>query len=125
MMSGQHQDELYSGDSSYKFVDDLIKNRDKTLRIVSPYISNHYTRMLLGMKRRKDIRVITSNVSLEYRNSLLKEFLGLGRFKRYMHLIVIFTIASVVAFLINVLSIGLLAVLFDFLTILLFYRAYK
>ncbi|MDE1868484.1 MAG: hypothetical protein KGH60_00760 [Candidatus Micrarchaeota archaeon] len=124
-MSDQRQDELYSGDSSYKFVDELIKNKDKTLRIVSPYISNHYTRMLLNMKRRKDIRIITSNISLEYRNSLLKEFLGLGRFKRYMHLIAIFTVAAVFAFWIRFLGIGLLATLFDIITIALFYMAYR
>ena len=124
-MSDQLQDKLYSGDSSYKFVDELIKNRDKSLRIVSPYISNHYTRMLLDMKRRKDIKVITSNVSLEYRNSLLKEFLGLGRFKRYMHLIVIFTLAAASAFWIRLFPIGIIAALFDMVTIALFYRAYK
>lgn len=124
-MSNPVQDELYSGDSSYMFVDELIKNKDNTLRIVSPYISNHYTKMLLGMKRKKDIRIITSRVSLEYRNSLLKEFLGLGRFKKYMHLMVIFTAAAIFAFLIRFISIGLLASVLDLLTVALFCRAYK
>ena len=123
-MGDQRQDELYSGDSSYKFVDKLIRNSDKTLRIVSPYISNHYTKMLLGMKRKKDIQVITSNVSLEYKNSLLKEYLGLGRFRRYMHLMVIFTVVAVAGFWLGVFSIGLIASLFDLLAAILFYRAY-
>ena len=67
-MEGEH----YSGNSSYKYVNQLIGNGDRELMIVSPYISNHYTKMLLRVCGRKRIRIITSEISLGYRGSMLK-----------------------------------------------------
>lgn len=64
--------EHYSGNSSYQYVNQLIKNKDKELLIVSPYISNHYTRMLMKEAGRKRIRIITSGSSLAYKDSMLK-----------------------------------------------------
>jgi phosphatidylserine/phosphatidylglycerophosphate/cardiolipin synthase-like enzyme len=68
----------YSGNSSYQFVNQLIKNKDKELLIISPYISNHYTRMLIKEAGRKRIRIITSDSSLGYRDSMLKRLHGGG-----------------------------------------------
>lgn len=64
--------EHYSGNSSYAFINKLISNRDKELMIVSPYIGNHYTRKLLKEAGRKRIRIITSESSLRYPDSMLK-----------------------------------------------------
>lgn len=66
--------ESYSGDSSYKYVDALIKNNDKELMIVSPYISDYYTKLLIKEAQSKSIRIITSENSLSYKDSLLKNF---------------------------------------------------
>lgn len=64
--------EWYSGDSSYKYVDKLVKNSDPELMIISPYISNHYTKMLINQSGRKKIRVVTSDSSMGYKDSMLK-----------------------------------------------------
>ena len=68
----QTEVEHYSGDSSYRYINQLIGNRDRELMVISPYISNHYTRMLLKACGRKRIRIITSEISLGYRGSMLK-----------------------------------------------------
>ena len=66
--------ESYSGESSYKYVDALITNSDIELMIISPYISDYYTKLLIKQARVKLIRVITSENSLSYKDSLLKDF---------------------------------------------------
>lgn len=68
--------ESYSGESSYKYVDDLLKNGDQELMIVSPYISNYYTRLLIKLSAKKRIRVVTSDTSLGYKDSLLNDLMG-------------------------------------------------
>ncbi len=70
--------EHYSGNSSYKYINQLIDNGDRELLVVSPYISNHYTKMLLKVCGRKRIRVITSEISLGYRGSMLKGITNKG-----------------------------------------------
>jgi phosphatidylserine/phosphatidylglycerophosphate/cardiolipin synthase-like enzyme len=74
--------EHYSGNSSYKYINQLIGNNDRELMIVSPYISNHYTKMLLKVCGRKRVRIITSEISLGYRGSMLKRLnsSGLGEY---------------------------------------------
>ena len=51
----------YSGSASYLIVERLIKERSKTLRVVSPYITPYYAKMLIGASRGKEVRVITSD----------------------------------------------------------------
>jgi phosphatidylserine/phosphatidylglycerophosphate/cardiolipin synthase-like enzyme len=51
----------YSGPSSYKFVDNLIKKSKGKLLIVSPFIDKYYARFLLNMTGGKNIYVVTSN----------------------------------------------------------------
>ena len=70
--------EHYSGNSSYKYINQLIGNSDRELMIVSPYISNHYTKMLLKVCGRKRVRIITSEISLGYRGSMLKSLNNSG-----------------------------------------------
>ncbi len=60
------QEESYSGDSSYKYVDELINDQGQELMVVSPYISEYYASILAGLSGRKRIRVITSRSSLGY-----------------------------------------------------------
>jgi HKD family nuclease len=89
----------YSGNSSYKYINQLILNRDKELMIVSPYISNHYTKTLLKVCGRKRIRIITSEISLGYRGSMLKNLdsKGLGG---YINAVLYFTaLDAIVAYL--------------------------
>lgn len=77
------QDESYSGDSSYRYVDGLVNNDDSELLIVSPYISNHYIKMLVGKSGSKRIRVITSNSSLGYKDSTLNRYV-VGSIKNHI-----------------------------------------
>ncbi|MCL4374135.1 MAG: phospholipase D-like domain-containing protein [Candidatus Marsarchaeota archaeon] len=55
--------EQYSGAESFKHIDKLIASNDRELLIISPYISDYYTRKLLRQKRKR-IRVITSEGSV-------------------------------------------------------------
>ncbi|MCL5430110.1 MAG: phospholipase D-like domain-containing protein [Candidatus Marsarchaeota archaeon] len=50
----------YSGDSSYKLIDQLIEERGGTLRVISPFISPSYARKLIKEASRKKVYVITS-----------------------------------------------------------------
>jgi phosphatidylserine/phosphatidylglycerophosphate/cardiolipin synthase-like enzyme len=65
-------EERYSGSDSYKFVDRMIKEGGSELLVVSPYIDNYYTRVLMRTSRHRRVRVITSPEALLYRNSLLR-----------------------------------------------------
>ncbi|MDE1857006.1 MAG: hypothetical protein KGH98_02895 [Candidatus Micrarchaeota archaeon] len=55
----------HSGKDTYMEIDGLLTNRDPNLNIVSPYIGPYYARMLLGLARRKNVRIITSEPKLE------------------------------------------------------------
>ncbi len=50
----------YSGQSSYKFIDGLLRSEGKMLRIVSPFLDEHYARFLIGLAGRKQVRIITT-----------------------------------------------------------------
>ncbi len=49
-----------SGSQSYKPVEHMIFSRGRELRIISPYISPYYMKMLLRISRRKSVYIITS-----------------------------------------------------------------
>jgi phosphatidylserine/phosphatidylglycerophosphate/cardiolipin synthase-like enzyme len=66
------EEKRYSGKSAYQFIDQLIRKRSAELLIISPYISNYYVKTLLKESGRKRIRIITSKVSLGYKDSMLK-----------------------------------------------------
>jgi hypothetical protein len=70
------QNDSYSGDSSYKYVDKLIKNSDRELMIVSPYISDYYTKMLMNKAKSKRVRVLTSESAVNYKDSLLNNYVS-------------------------------------------------
>lgn len=73
-MATNQESVLYSGDSSYKYVDRLIKEKDGELTIISPYLSKYYVDMLARAAQKRKIRVITSNNSLGYKGSKLQNF---------------------------------------------------
>lgn len=73
--------DAYSGDSSYRFVDELIKRGRGELCIISPYISNFYATQLI--KSRRKIRIITSESTMGYKDSIAKSLYGLQRLKPY------------------------------------------
>lgn len=100
--------ESYSGESSYRYVDQLIKNDDPELMIISPYISNYYTKMLIKLSGKKKIRVVTSDTSLGYKDSLLNNLTGQS-IKGYIKAIAFF-------FLLDLISIYLQ---FDYTTVIL------
>ena len=50
----------YSGSESYKFVERLMRNGGNTLKIVTPFISPYYAKMLLGIARKKRIYLIVA-----------------------------------------------------------------
>jgi phosphatidylserine/phosphatidylglycerophosphate/cardiolipin synthase-like enzyme len=86
---------MYSGDSSYKYVDKLIKEPSGELLIVSPYISNYYLKMLVRYARNKHIRVITSGSSLGY-GSMLKNFV-VHSIKGYIKAIIFSMILDIIS----------------------------
>ncbi|MDE1810823.1 MAG: hypothetical protein KGH66_02170 [Candidatus Micrarchaeota archaeon] len=94
-------DEQYSGDSSYRFVDRLIKSSSKKLIVVSPYIGNTYAKLLIEEARRKKVYVVTSQSSLEYDNSVLKGIPEIGAIGRYLKPLAYFSIVTAFVFLLN------------------------
>ncbi|MGI0100332.1 MAG: phospholipase D-like domain-containing protein [Candidatus Micrarchaeaceae archaeon] len=72
------EDASYSGDGSYRYIDALINSDDAELMIVSPYISDYYTRKLMKKSGSKLIRVVTSKSSLSYKGALLNNYLAKG-----------------------------------------------
>ena len=91
---------LYSGDSSYRYVDRLIKDRDGELMIISPYLSGHYVNMLAKAAQSRKIRVITSNNSMGYRNSKLKNF-AVGGTRGYVKAVIFFLILDAISIILN------------------------
>lgn len=77
--------ESYSGQSSYRHVDALIR-RSRRIMVISPYISNGYARMLAGRAASgAHVRVITSESSVG-RGSALKEGAGFPHAKALLFL---------------------------------------
>ena len=54
-------DRSYSGSSSYAYVEPLIKDRGRTLKIICPFISPAYAKMLVRQSAFKEVSVITSS----------------------------------------------------------------
>ncbi len=89
------RNESYSGDSSYRYVDKLIKNNDRELMIVSPYISDYYIRMLLR-KGNKQIRIITSNSSTSYKGTSINKYI-MGGTKGYVKATIFFLLLDLIS----------------------------
>ena len=53
--------EYYSGISSHKYIDSLIKS-SKNVLLVSPYIDEHYAHFLVDNSRGKNIKIISSSL---------------------------------------------------------------
>jgi phosphatidylserine/phosphatidylglycerophosphate/cardiolipin synthase-like enzyme len=54
----------YSGSSSYMYIEPLISGRGRTLRVICPFISARYAKLLVGQSARKEVSVITSNSNI-------------------------------------------------------------
>ncbi|MDE1871238.1 MAG: hypothetical protein KGI06_03295 [Candidatus Micrarchaeota archaeon] len=70
--------ESYSGDSSYRYVDRLIKGSGSELMIISPYISGYYARLLVKRAGSVQVRIITSESSIGKNKKLLGRHLSSG-----------------------------------------------
>ncbi len=90
-MTADQKDILYSGNSSYKYVDKLIKDDGRELMIISPYLSGYYVKILTKAALKKKIRIITSGNSLGYKGSDLKKF-EIGNIWGYIKAIAFFAI---------------------------------
>ena len=99
-MATDQESVLYSGDSSYKYVDRLIKENDGELMVISPYLSGYYVNMLAKAAQKRRIRVITSNNSLGYKNSRLQNF-AVGGIIGYVKAIAFFLILDAISVILN------------------------
>lgn len=100
-MFGERGDEQYSGDSSYRFVDRLIRSGGKKLLVVSPYIGTGYAKLLVREARRKKVYVVTSQSSLEYEGSILKGVPEVSAIKGYLKPLAYFSIITAFAVYLN------------------------
>ncbi len=50
----------YSGSDSYRHIEKLIKGSGSSLKVVTPFISEYYSRMLFEASKRKSVYVIVS-----------------------------------------------------------------
>jgi phosphatidylserine/phosphatidylglycerophosphate/cardiolipin synthase-like enzyme len=53
----------YSGKESYKYIDRLLYSGERSLRIISPFISAYYAKRLYRIARRKQVYIITSKAA--------------------------------------------------------------
>ena len=53
----------HAGSESYKYVEPILKDPSAELLVISPYMSMGYAKMLVGLGKRKRVRVITSQYS--------------------------------------------------------------
>jgi phosphatidylserine/phosphatidylglycerophosphate/cardiolipin synthase-like enzyme len=67
----------YSGSESYRYVEPILRDSSRELLVISPYIGMGYAKMLVGLGRRKRVRVITSKYSETVRGYI-------GRRSRYL-----------------------------------------
>ena len=51
----------YSGSGSYRYVEALIRGRGRSLKVICPFITPAYAKMLVKQSAFKDVSVITSN----------------------------------------------------------------
>lgn len=116
--------ESYSGDSSYRYVDRLIEANDPELMIISPYISDYYTKMLLDKAKNKLVRIITSESSLSYKDAMLNRYL-MHSASGYLKAIAFFLILDIISIFLQFNYTT--AILTAILAILIFltYRRYK
>ncbi len=56
---------MYSGSSSYRYVDPVIRGRSRALMVCTPYIDKHYIKILIKESRRKKVLLISSKASEE------------------------------------------------------------
>ncbi len=62
MESGQG----YSGSSSYRYIEPLITGSGKSLKVICPFISPAYAKMLVRQSGSKDVSVITSSSKISW-----------------------------------------------------------
>lgn len=83
----------YSGNETYKFIDELLNDDGKSLRIVSPYIGISYARKLLKLAKRKKIYILTSGDDKKKDEDAVKLLLGSSG-KLNLKLLFLFLIAE-------------------------------
>jgi phosphatidylserine/phosphatidylglycerophosphate/cardiolipin synthase-like enzyme len=93
------QTDWYSGDSSYKEIEGLIKS-SRFLKIISPYISPYYAKMLLSASQKKEIKIITSNSKINQRSiSILSKKMNSKIYiKSFLYIITVGVIFAVIQF---------------------------
>ena len=114
-------EESYSGESSYRYTDKLIKESSRELMIVSPYISDYYIKMLVDQAVKKRIRIITSESSLGYKDAKIKNFVrkGLGGYFKTILFFILLDFISIF-FKSNYTIIALSAIVSGLIIILIF-----
>jgi phosphatidylserine/phosphatidylglycerophosphate/cardiolipin synthase-like enzyme len=100
LIMADRQNILYSGDSSYKYVEKLIKGQGKELMIISPYLSGYYTKMLASASQRKNVRVITSGSSAGYRDSIIDNYV-VRSIRGYIKAIIFLAVLEVISIFLN------------------------
>lgn len=118
------QNDSYSGDSSYKYVDNLIKNSDPELMIVSPYISDYYTKRLMDKSNNKRIRIVTSESSMSYKNALLNKYVAEST-KGYLKALGFFLLLDLISIYLQFSYTTIILTALLLILVLLTYRKYK
>ncbi len=85
------RDNAYSGQKTYIYVERIISEPARSLKIICPFISPHYARMLVKASQKKEVSIITSNskISAEAVKILMKD-----RIFRYASLIAYFAVLA-------------------------------
>lgn len=72
-----HSPSSYSGSSSYRYIDRLLK-RGNEIRIVSPYLDSYYATAIRRMARSKRFRILASSIDPDARKVLGRGFPVMG-----------------------------------------------
>lgn len=95
----------YSGSESYKYIEPILRDQSGELLVITPYMSMGYAKMLVGLGKRKQVRVITSSASEQVASFIRhrSKYIVYG----YLGPIALFIFAAVIAMYFSFYQIGL------------------
>ncbi len=113
----------YSGNESYKHIDDLIKN-SHYLKIISPYISLFYAKKLVYYSKHKKILIITFKPQTKNELSAFKYLTKLNNSLRFIKLLIYAILLESVSLFLKFYYVALILLGFFIIIFLLFYLIY-
>lgn len=113
----------YSGNESYKYIDELIK-KSHNLKIISPYISLFYAKKIAYYSKHKKISIITFKPQTKNELTAFKYLTKLNNLLKFIKLLIYTILLESAAILLKFYSIALILFVFFIIVFILFYLIY-